>query len=87
MLIEYISVGEHPNIAELLPLLLIRPEQLTDDKMLGIVLFSYILGGASWISASKLLSEMKKEHQDKFFTDFKFHLTNRFGNVIADWSC
>jgi ABC-type transporter MlaC component len=50
-------------------------------------MFSYILGGACWISASKLINEMKKEHQEKFFTAFKLHLTNRFGDVIADWSC
>lgn len=50
-------------------------------------MFSYILGGACWVSASKLISNMQATTQTEFLDLFLIHLTTRFGDIIAKWSC
>jgi hypothetical protein len=55
--------------------------------MLGICMFSFILGGACWYSCGKLINDMEKENRSKFLNELGLHIVKRFGNIVAGWSC
>ena len=55
--------------------------------MLGICMFSIILGGACWNSCGKLINDMEKEKQSQFLNKLGLHIAKRFGTVVANWSC
>jgi hypothetical protein len=55
--------------------------------MLGICIFSFILGGACWNSCGKLINDMEKDKRSQFLTELGLHIAKRFGNIVSDWSC
>ncbi|CDW74140.1 UNKNOWN [Stylonychia lemnae] len=51
--------------------------------MLGIVMFSFILGGGCWNSSVTLLDSRDKDNQSQFLKVLVFSLAKRFGKAIA----
>ncbi|CDW77898.1 UNKNOWN [Stylonychia lemnae] len=66
LFLEYISNDKHPALIALLPIILTRPDSLNKQRMICIVMFSFILVGACWNSSVKLLDNMDKDKQSQF---------------------
>lgn len=53
--------------------------------MVGLVLFSLVLGSDCWISAIKMLSAIDSDVKEEVLVDMRIHLSAMFNDIAAQW--
>ena len=85
LIIQYLCSGEHPKLLNSIPGLLARVSQLPQEERSGLLLASFILGGACWNASVKMLNAVTLAERIELFDTFRLHLRKIYQQEVAEW--
>jgi hypothetical protein len=80
-----LNSGQPIKLLTIIPELLVRASQLTLDDRTGLLVASFILGGACWNSSVKMVSDLAPVERAELLDTFTPYLMKLHSAEVAEW--
>jgi hypothetical protein len=85
IVLQYLNSGQPIKLLNSIAELLSEASQLTSDDRTGLVVASFILGGACWSSSVKMLGLIAPDERIELFNTFTLYVARMYSTKVAEW--